>query len=190
MKDRVDEVILYLLVILIIAALAISIFLLNINYSPKITAEAVASGTLNLTILDQLAPNITNPNANETSITQNNYFCLNVTVDDNGAIGTVYAEVNDQTTTTNNTMTDTGSTSCDGASSDDIFGVNIQGTLIANYTYQAVFANDSSGNSTYSDFTDIYINVTEGPPSEGAAGGGAGGGGGRAVPQQVKFALD
>ena len=109
--------------------------------------------------LETIAPNITSPNANETTINQNNYFCLNITVDDNVGVSVVYAEVYDQSTTTNNTMTDTASTSCDGASSDNIFGVDIQGAIIGNYTYQAVYANDTSDNINYSDFEDINITV-------------------------------
>src|SRR3990167_5334331 len=118
--------------------------------------------TLNI---DATAPTLTNANVNDTTIFQNEYFCINVTATDSTGVDKVLAEINDTSSFVNYSMTDTGSTTCDGGSGDTIYGANIQGVNVGNWTYSRVFSNDTFGNMQTFDFTDIIINVSQSPDS-------------------------
>ncbi|MCP6727622.1 MAG: sigma-70 region 4 domain-containing protein, partial [Patescibacteria group bacterium] len=112
--------------------------------------------------VDVTGPSLSNEGSNETEINLNEDFCLNITATDSlSSVDTVYAEVNDTTATlVNYTMTDTGSTTCDGGNGDDVYGVEIQGVNVGIWNYTKVYANDTFGNMNVNDFTDISINVT------------------------------
>jgi len=116
--------------------------------------------------IDTTAPTLSNANVNDTAILQNEYFCINVTATDSiSGVDKVLAEINDTLVFVNYSMTDTGSTSCDGGSGDTIYGANIQGVNVGNWTYSRVFSNDTFGNMQTFDFTDIVINVSQSPDS-------------------------
>jgi hypothetical protein len=116
--------------------------------------------------IDNTGPTLNTEGANETSITENSYFCLNITVTDAiSDVDTVYAEVWDTSSWSNYTMSEDG-TSCDGTASDGIYGVEIQGTSQGIWNYSKAHANDSLGNQNTYDFTDLTINVTAPADSE------------------------
>ena len=118
--------------------------------------------------VDTTGPTLSNENANETEITLNSYFCLNVTATDPTGVSSVLAEVWNTTGFVNYTMSDTGSTSCDGESGDTVYGIEIQGTAQGIWNYSKVHANDILNNWATYDFADKTINVTapaDSPPS-------------------------
>src|SRR3972149_1237867 len=115
--------------------------------------------------IDATAPTLSNANVNDTTIFQNEYFCINVTATDSTGVDKVLAEINDTSSFVNYSMTDTGSTSCDGGSGDTIYGANIQGVNVGNWTYSRVFGNDTFGNMQTFDFADLVINVSQSPDS-------------------------
>jgi len=112
---------------------------------------------------DTEGPAISNEGANETEIYQNEYFCLNITATDSSGVSAVYAEIWNTTDWLNYTMTDAGSTTCDGGSDDNIYGVEIQGTATGLWNYSKVHANDTLNNWNSHDFSDLTINVTSVP---------------------------
>ncbi|MEN7981865.1 MAG: hypothetical protein ABFQ65_00265 [Nanoarchaeota archaeon] len=116
---------------------------------------------------DATAPSLSNEGANETTINENSYFCLNITVSDTeGNLDAVYAEVWDTSSWANYTMSDAGSTSCDGGSADGIYGLEFQGTSQGIWNFSRAYANDSVNNLNTYDFTDLTINVTAPSDSE------------------------
>ncbi len=133
------------------------------------TINAYANDTLNnwglndsyVVWIDNTGPTINNENSNETNISQNLYFCLNITATDiPSGVDTVYAEVWNTTHWLNYSMSDTGTTSCDGISGDYIYGVEIQGSATGLWNYSKAHANDTLNNWNSSDFADLTINVT------------------------------
>ncbi len=109
--------------------------------------------------VDSIGPTINTEGANETNITQNSYFCLNITATDSiSGVDTVYAKVWNTASWVNYTMTDTG-TSC-GGGSDNVYGVEIHGTAQGIWNYSKVWANDTLNNWDSYDFDDLTINVT------------------------------
>jgi|GEM_PF-2596036 len=117
--------------------------------------------TVNASLIDSDGPIISNAKANETTIALNKWFCVNATVSDVSGVSTVYANIWNTTAFINLTMTDTGSTSCDVAGGDGIYGVDIQGTKTGYWNYTRVYANDTLDNwATYSITNNITINVT------------------------------
>jgi DNA-directed RNA polymerase specialized sigma24 family protein len=111
--------------------------------------------------IDSTAPSISNANANTSSISTNSYFCLNVTSTDSLlTINQVYAQVWNTTHTLNYSMVDDGTTSCDGAASNGIYGININASAIGTWNYSKAFANDTLNNLGVLDHTDIEITVS------------------------------
>ncbi len=118
------------------------------------------TGTNRTFTVDLTAPSLSNEGANETDISQNEVFCLNITATDSGVgVDTVYAEVWNTTNWVNYSMSEDG-TSCDGTPSDGIYGVEILGTTTGLWNYSATYANDTLNNWNSYDFTDKTINVT------------------------------
>ena len=131
------------------------------------TINAYANDTLNnwglndsyVVWIDNTGPIINTEGANETEISQSEWFCLNITATDTpSGVDTVYAEVWNTTHWLNYTMTDTG-TSC-GGGEDNVYGVEIQGTAQGIWNYSKAHANDTLNNWGSHDFTDLTINVT------------------------------
>ena len=96
---------------------------------------------------------------NNTSINQNDYFCVNITITDASGYGldTVYAEINNTLTLINYSMSNTTSV-CGGGG--NTFEASIQATNSGIYNYSKVWANDTANNINVTDFADISINVT------------------------------
>ncbi|MCK5624259.1 hypothetical protein KAI04_00265 [Candidatus Pacearchaeota archaeon] len=110
--------------------------------------------------VDTQEPSLSNEFSNETEISQNELFCLNITVTDSlNSIDTVYAEVWDTSSWANYSMSEDG-TSCSGTSIDGIYGVEIIGSNVGLWNYSKVYANDSLNNLNSYDFSDLTINVT------------------------------
>ncbi len=126
-----------------------------------------AFATSNRTVtVDILPPSISNPNVNSTSIDVNGSFCVNATVTDNLAgVSTAFAEIYNTTAYVNYTMTDAGSTSCDGSGGDGVYGANIQATTEGIWKYTSVWANDTGGKTNTNDFADINITVDSTNPT-------------------------
>ncbi len=95
-------------------------------------------------------------NINESSVGVGSYFCINTTVSDANSIDKVFAEIWDTSSYLNYSMTNQTSF-CGGGG--DVFEAVILATSSGTWNYSAVWANDSLGNSNYSDFSDIEINV-------------------------------
>jgi PGF-pre-PGF domain-containing protein len=115
--------------------------------------------------VDLTVPAVSNQNVNDTTITQNDYFCINITVTDAiTSVNTVLAEIYNTTAFLNYTMIDAGTTSCDGASGNGVYGVAIQATALGTWNYSSVWANDTVGNINFTNFTDTSIIVTNNFP--------------------------
>ncbi len=114
--------------------------------------------------VDATPPSISNESSNETNITLNDYFCVNITVTDSlNSVSVVYAEVWNTAIWVNYTMSDTGSTSCDGGNEDGVYGAKIQGNSVGLWNYSKVYANDTLDNWNSYDFSDLTINITGTP---------------------------
>jgi len=94
-----------------------------------------------------VAPFVGNASLNETLILLNEYVCLNATSHDpEGDPITVRARVWNTTNFVNFTMVDDGTTGCDGANADTIFGIVVQSGKTGTWNYTHAIANDSNGN--------------------------------------------
>jgi hypothetical protein len=100
--------------------------------------------------IDTTAPAISATNVNDTSISQNEYFCVNATVSDaQGNIESVIAEINDTTATLVNYSMSEDGTSCDGTGADGVYGAEIQATTSGTWNFTRVYANDTLNNPDY-----------------------------------------
>jgi len=103
-----------------------------------------------------LKPFIGNASINATLIRLNEWVCLNATAHDpDGDTIVVNATVWNTTAHVNYTMTDTGSTSCDGASSDDIYGFEVQGLRGGTWNFTHATSYD---NQVPSNFNQTIVN--------------------------------
>ena len=110
----------------------------------------VFAAYINITYTAGAAPNVApfvgNASINETLILLNEFVCLNATAHDpEGDPITVRARVWNTTNFVNFTMVDDGTTGCDGANADTIFGIVVQSGKTGTWNYTHAIANDSNG---------------------------------------------
>ncbi len=137
----------------------------NYNYYVKcldrfnnvMTSSSLISFIINL---DTNVPNVTNTQVNATSVTENDYVCVNTTVVDSGNISNVYAMFTTPFNSPlpnliNYTLSDTGM--CAGSAGDNFYGLPVQLQASGMWYLNTAFALDDGGNLGYQN---PYVNTS------------------------------
>ncbi|RLG01856.1 hypothetical protein DRN58_00840 [Thermococci archaeon] len=111
-------------------------------------------------IVDNTPPTISSEQINDTSISVNEWICLNVTVEDNFNVSTVIAEIDIPEVASNENITlfDDGA-SCDLIAGDGVYSGEYQSTYSGTYNWTRAYATDIAGNTNTS-FPGLTWNVT------------------------------